>query len=148
MWALYPLRIACAARLRHRYAAPKTGLRHVSNRSRACRNGNWKMASGDWRRKATGFRAESPEFASQRLGPARITAGMSAVLVGDPLSCGNLWRFPTVQTNAPQRLNWLAEDAVRCAPVSSSRFRHNREIYREFREFGLFQGDSWPQSVS
>jgi hypothetical protein len=32
----------------------------VSNRSRACRNGNWKMASGDWRRKATGFRAESP----------------------------------------------------------------------------------------
>ena len=45
------------------YAAPRTGLRHISNRSRACRNGNWKMASRDWRRKATGSRAESPEFA-------------------------------------------------------------------------------------
>jgi hypothetical protein len=29
------------------------GLRHISNRSRVYRNGNWKMATGDWRRKAT-----------------------------------------------------------------------------------------------
>jgi hypothetical protein len=27
-------------------------------------------------------------------------------------------------------------------------FRHNREVYREFREFGLFGGDSSPQSTS
>jgi len=33
------------------------------------------VASGDWRRNATGFIAESPEFASQRLGHARITRG-------------------------------------------------------------------------
>src|ERR1700730_8779338 len=31
-------------------STPQTGLRHTSNRSRAYRNGNWKMASGDWRR--------------------------------------------------------------------------------------------------
>ena len=37
----------------------------LSNRSRTCRNGNWKMASGDWRRKAP-----SPEAKFQNL-PAR-----------------------------------------------------------------------------
>jgi transposase len=36
-----------------RYAAPQTGLRHISDRSRVYRNGNWKMVSRDWRRKAT-----------------------------------------------------------------------------------------------
>ena len=46
-------------------STPQTGLRHISNRSRVCRNGNWKMASGDWRRKAT-----SPEAKFQNL-PAR-----------------------------------------------------------------------------
>jgi hypothetical protein len=33
------------------------------------------MANRDWRRKATGSRAESPEFAGQRLGSASITRG-------------------------------------------------------------------------
>ena len=45
-----------------RYAAPQTGLRPISNRSQACRNGNWKMASRDWRRKAT-----SPDLKFQNL---------------------------------------------------------------------------------
>jgi hypothetical protein len=45
--------------------APQTGLRHTSNRSRACRNGNWKMASRDWRCNAT-----SPHLTFQNL-PAR-----------------------------------------------------------------------------
>jgi hypothetical protein len=45
--------------------APQTGVRHTSNRSRACRNGNWKMASRDWRRKAI-----SPHLKFQNL-PAR-----------------------------------------------------------------------------
>jgi hypothetical protein len=44
--------------------APQTGLRHTSNRFRACRNGNWKMAR-DWRCKAT-----SPHLTFQNL-PAR-----------------------------------------------------------------------------
>jgi len=38
--------------------APQAGLRHTSNRSRACRNGNWKMASRDWRRR----KATSPHL--------------------------------------------------------------------------------------
>jgi len=60
--------------------SPFKRLRHTSNRSRACRNGNWKMASRDWRRKAT-----SPHLTFQNL-PARDSgapakpAGMSAVL--------------------------------------------------------------------
>jgi hypothetical protein len=66
-------------------STPQTGLRHISNRSRTCRNGNWKMASGDWRRKATGFRAESPEFAGQRLGRASITRRN----VGSTCTAGN-----------------------------------------------------------
>ena len=66
-------------------STPQTGLRHISNRSRVCRNGNWKMASGDWRRKATGFRAESPEFAGQRLGRASITRRN----VGSTCTAGN-----------------------------------------------------------
>jgi site-specific DNA recombinase len=36
-----------------RCAALRTGLRPISNRYAARRNGNWKMASRDWRRKAT-----------------------------------------------------------------------------------------------
>jgi hypothetical protein len=46
-------------------STPQTGLRHISNRSRACRNGNWKMASRDWLDKAT-----SPHLKFQNL-PAR-----------------------------------------------------------------------------
>jgi hypothetical protein len=40
----------------------QTGLRHISNQSRACRNGNWKTASRDWRRKAT-----TPHLRAQNL---------------------------------------------------------------------------------
>jgi hypothetical protein len=42
----------------------------------------------------------------------------------------------------------VAEEAVPCAPVSSNRFHHNREVYREFRKFGLFGSNSWQQSIS
>ena len=35
------------------YAALRTGLRPISNRSAACRNGNWKIVSRDWRYKTT-----------------------------------------------------------------------------------------------
>jgi len=35
--------------LNTRCAALRTGLRRVSNRSSACRNGNWKITSRDWR---------------------------------------------------------------------------------------------------
>jgi hypothetical protein len=45
---------ARAGELAAKPAALQTGLRHISDRSRACRNGNWKMPSRDWRRKATG----------------------------------------------------------------------------------------------
>jgi hypothetical protein len=46
-------------------SAPQTGLHHISNRSQACRNGNWKMASRDWLDKAT-----SPHLKFQNV-PAR-----------------------------------------------------------------------------
>jgi hypothetical protein len=60
---------------RERYAAPQTGLRPISNRSQARRNGNWKLASRDWRRKATSPDPKFPEFADQRLGRASLTCG-------------------------------------------------------------------------
>jgi hypothetical protein len=40
--------------LEARCAALRTSLCHISNRSPARRNGNWKMPSRDWRRKTTG----------------------------------------------------------------------------------------------
>src|SRR3974390_1856442 len=55
---------------------------------------------------------------------ARYPSGMSAVL-------------PHLEIT-PQRPNLLAEDAVRCQPVSSIEFPGNREINREFCEFGPF----------
>ncbi len=38
----------------------------------------------------------------------------------------------------PPRPHWLADDAVRCQPVSGIEFPGNREINREFCKFGAF----------
>ena len=38
--------------------------------------------------------------------------------------------------NILQKQNLLAEDAVRCEPVSAPKFPANREINREFFDFG------------
>jgi NAD(P)-dependent dehydrogenase (short-subunit alcohol dehydrogenase family) len=70
---------ARAGELAAKPAALQTGLRHISNRSRACRNGNWKMPSRDWRRKATGrscYEGPIPGYLSfARYLPARFIIG-------------------------------------------------------------------------
>src|SRR5712692_10690292 len=42
-------------------------------------------------------------------------------------------RHPEITT---QRPHWVADDAVRCAPVSAAKFPENRENNREFFNFG------------
>ena len=101
------------------------------------------MASGDWRRKATGFRAESPEFAGQRLGRASLTR-----------------RNVDSSREAGNRIGETALAGWRRSPYRTSlcaKFPANREKYREIceahpfaawgtaeksREFAHFRRDS------
>ena len=53
----------------------QTGLRHISNRSRARRNGNWKMASRDWLDKATSRHLKFQNVPARRLRRASLTRG-------------------------------------------------------------------------
>src|SRR5262245_22474202 len=52
----------------------------------------------------------------------------------DPISKPNPRAFQTSAGNKERRPDWLADDAVSCKLVSSTKFPANREINREFCE--------------
>ena len=76
----------------------------LSNRSAARRNGNWKLARRDWRRKHSNTGPKISKFSSRDSGALAYLAGMSAVLTHAEI--------------APQGPNCLAEDAGGLEPVS------------------------------
>src|SRR6516164_1480524 len=83
---------------------PRTGLLPLSNRSAACQNGNWKMASRDWHRKTAGSEPKSSKFVARDRTVVAYPAEMTWFLAHPEITV--------------QRRHWLADDAVWIGPVS------------------------------